>query len=44
MFIQVEAITMAGIVASGDCIHCEVGRCRAFRTALNRPASLGSYA
>jgi hypothetical protein len=44
MFIQVDAITMAGIVIVGDCIHSEVGRWKNARMALNRPASLGSYA
>lgn len=44
MFIQVDAITIAGIVMSGDCIHCEVGRRSALRIELKSPASLGSYA
>jgi hypothetical protein len=44
MFIQVDAMTMAGIVAVVDCIQSDVGRCSALRIALNRPASLGSYA
>jgi hypothetical protein len=37
-------MTIAGIVIVVDCIHSEVGRCKNFRIALNRPASLGSYA
>jgi hypothetical protein len=43
MFIQVDAITIAGMVIVDDCIHSDVGRCSALRAALNRPASLGSY-